>query len=137
MSSRASRSRAAGWRSPPGLPTAPSRTCFVSSRFGPPPPDGLPSPFDWGDERYAATLLGDAFELSFEHHETMLRVASGEEDWDLFSSAPGPLKALAASLDDHGRAKLRETWIRWAEGMRQGAEIVNRHAYLVTLGTRR
>jgi len=106
------------------------------ARFGPPLPAGLPSPFDWGDETYGATLLGDASELSFEHHETALRAPSGEEDWDLFSSAPGPLKALAASLDDHGRAKLRETWIRWAEGMRQGAEIVNRRAYLLTLGTR-
>ena len=38
--------------------------------YMPPPPPGVGSPFQWGDEDYVESMLGDAFDLSFEELDT-------------------------------------------------------------------
>ena len=38
-----------------------------------PPPPGVGSPFQWGDEAYVEAMLGDAFDLSFDELDTRLR----------------------------------------------------------------
>jgi SAM-dependent methyltransferase len=105
--------------------------------FLPPPPAGAGSPFDWGREDHVRTLLGDAFELSFEEHVSTLAVSSGEEYWELFSSSYGPTKTAAESLDDERREEFRKTWIDFFENLRDGDEVVHEREYLLTLGTRR
>lgn len=53
---------------------------------------------------YVRTLLGGAFELDFAEAESPQLAWSAEPLWTLFTTALGPVKALAASLDDATRA---------------------------------
>jgi 2-polyprenyl-3-methyl-5-hydroxy-6-metoxy-1,4-benzoquinol methylase len=99
-----------------------------------PPPS---SPFDWGDETRVRELLGDAFALTIEEHVSTLRVPTGEDYWQLFSTSYGPTKTLAESLGDR-REDLRRDWVELFEGTyRQNGEIVHPREYLLVLGTRR
>jgi SAM-dependent methyltransferase len=105
--------------------------------FLPPPPEGAGSPFSWGDEAHARELLGDAFELEFETHDSILRVADGEEYWELFSTSYGPTKTAADALDDERREAFHQTWVDFFEERREGDEVVHHREWLLTLGTRR
>jgi SAM-dependent methyltransferase len=105
--------------------------------FLPPPAPGAGSPFAWGDETHVRDLLGDAFELEFEEHDSPLVVASGEEYWELFSSSYGPTKTAAETLDADRREEFHETWVAFFEHYREGDEVVHHREYLLTLGSRR
>jgi SAM-dependent methyltransferase len=105
--------------------------------FLPPPPEGAGSPFAWGDEDHVRGLLGDAFDLSFEEHDSILRTADGEEYWELFSTSYGPTKTAADALDDERREEFHRTWVDFFEQRREGDEVVHHREWLLTLGTRR
>lgn len=105
--------------------------------FLPPPSEGAGSPFDWGNEEKVRGLLGDAFELEFEEHDSVLRIESPEAHWELFSSSFGPTKTAAETLEPERRAELERTWVEFFEGHREGDEVVHHREYLLTLGTRR
>jgi SAM-dependent methyltransferase len=105
--------------------------------FQPAPPPGAGNPMDWGREEHVRSLLGDAFELEFERVDSPGRYASGEEYWDLFVTAFGPVHTIAASLDDGRREELHRTWVEWADSMREGDHVVHHREYLLVLGTRR
>jgi SAM-dependent methyltransferase len=102
-----------------------------------PPPEGAGSPFAWGKEDHVRELLGDAFDLRFEEHDSILRTADGEEYWELFSSSYGPTKTAAEALDDARREEFHQTWVDFFEARREGDEVVHHREYLLTLGTRR
>jgi len=95
------------------------------------------SPFDWGREQHVRGLLGDAFEIEFEEHDSVLRVASGEAYWDLFASSYGPTKTAAEALDSERREEFRQAWVDFFEQHRAGDEVVHHREYLLMLGTRR
>ena len=82
-------------------------------------------------------LLGDAFELEFEEHDSTSRVADGEEYWELFSSSYGPTKTAAEALDAERREEFHQTWVDFFEERREGDEVVHHREWLLTLGTRR
>jgi SAM-dependent methyltransferase len=105
--------------------------------FLPPPPEGAGSPFAWGNEEHVRELLGDAFELEFEEHDSILRTKDGEEYWELFSTSYGPTKTAAEALDDERREEFQRTWVEFFEARREGNEVVHHREYLLTLGTRR
>jgi SAM-dependent methyltransferase len=105
--------------------------------FLPPPPEGAGSPFAWGNEDHVRELLGDAFELEFEQHDSVLRTADGEEYWELFSTSYGPTKTAAEALDAERREEFHQTWVDFFEERREGDEVVHHREYLLTLGTRR
>jgi SAM-dependent methyltransferase len=99
-----------------------------------PPPS---SPFDWGDENRVRELLGDAFDLELEERVSTLRVPSGEDYWELFSTSYGPTKTLADSLGER-REDLRRDWVEFFEtNYRDGDEIAHTREYLLIHGTRR
>ena len=96
------------------------------------------SPFDWGREERVRELLGDAFDLEIEEHESTLRTRDGEEYWQLFASSYGPTKTLAEALDDDRREEFHRAWVDFFEQeYRDGGEIVHTREYLLVLGTRR
>jgi ubiquinone/menaquinone biosynthesis C-methylase UbiE len=96
------------------------------------------SPFDWGREECVRELLGDAFDLEIEEHVSTMRISSGEEYWDLFSSSYGPTKVLADSLDDSRREEFHRAWVDFFEqNYRSNGEIAHTREYLLVLGTRR
>jgi SAM-dependent methyltransferase len=105
--------------------------------FLPPPPEGAGSPFAWGDENHVRGLLGDAFELEVEEHDSILRTQDGEEYWELFSTSYGPTKTAAEALDDERREEFHRTWVDFFEQRREGDEVVHHREWLLTLGARR
>jgi SAM-dependent methyltransferase len=107
------------------------------AHFQPPQSPGAANPFAWGDQLRVQKLLGDSFELKFEGQDSVYRACSGEAYWRLFSENFGPLRMLSDSLDASTRNRLRQAWIEWAEGMREGETIVHHREYLLTLGRRR
>jgi hypothetical protein len=80
-------------------------------------------------------LLGDAFELRYEEGDCPQPGTSAEHVWELFTTAYGPTKALADSLDAERRAALRRDWIAYFDQFRAG--VSQPRPYLLALGTRR
>jgi SAM-dependent methyltransferase len=105
--------------------------------FLPPPPEGVGSPFAWGDEEHVRGLLGDTFDLAFETHDSILGTKDGEEYWELFSTSYRPTKTAADALDDERREEFHQTWVDFFEQRREGDEVVHHREWLLTLGTRR
>jgi ubiquinone/menaquinone biosynthesis C-methylase UbiE len=110
----------------------------MTAPFSPPPPPGAGSPFDWGAQQQVKRLLGGAFELRFEDGVSTLRAASGEENWQLFATHFGPIKAIVDTLEPDRREEFHRTWVEFFEtrhavdgGIEQPRE------YLLVLGTRR
>jgi ubiquinone/menaquinone biosynthesis C-methylase UbiE len=107
----------------------------VMAPYMPAPPPS--SPFDWGDEARVTELLGEAFELELEEHISTLRVPSGEDYWELFSTSYGPTKTLADGLGDR-REDLHRDWVEFFEAnYRDNGEIAHTREFLLVLGTRR
>ncbi len=109
----------------------------VMAAYMPPRPEGVGDPFAWGDRDHLASLLGGAFELRHEPGDSPQPGRSADEIWELFTTAYGPTKALAGSLDDTRRAALRRDWLAYFEQFRNGAGISQPRPYLLALGTRR
>jgi SAM-dependent methyltransferase len=105
--------------------------------FQPPPPEGAGSPFQWGAEDYATTMLGDAFDLRFVDENAPDHGETGEAMWDLFAADYGPSYTLASSLEPERRAELDRTMSEFFESFREGDRIVQPRRYLLILGTRR
>jgi SAM-dependent methyltransferase len=121
----------ANWTPTGGL----ARMFGVMRPYQPAPPPS--NPFDWGDESRVRELLGDSFDLELEEHVSILRTATGEEYWELFSTSYGPTKTLADSLGER-REELHRDWVEFFESeYRDGDEIVHTREYLLTLGRRR
>jgi SAM-dependent methyltransferase len=121
----------ANWTPTGGL----AKMFAVMAPYLPAPPPS--SPFDWGDEGRVTELLGDAFDLDLEEHVSTLRVPSGEDYWELFSTSYGPTKTLADGLGDR-REDLRRDWVEFFEtNYRDDGEIAHTREFLLVLGTRR
>jgi SAM-dependent methyltransferase len=121
----------ANWTPEGGL----GRMFKVMAPYQPAPPPS--SPFDWGKEDRVRELLGGAFDLEISEHVSTLRVPSGEDYWQLFSTSYGPTKTLAEAIGDR-REELRRDWIEFFESnYRSDGGIVHMREYLLVLGTRR
>jgi SAM-dependent methyltransferase len=121
----------ANWTPTGGL----AKMFAVMARYQPALPPS--SPFAWGGEAHVRELLGDAFDLELNEHVSTLRVSSGEEYWELFSTSYGPTKTLADSLGDR-REDLHKDWVDFFEqNYSADGEIVHTREYLLVLGTRR
>ena len=121
----------ANWTPTGGL----AKMFAVMAPYQPAPPPS--SPFAWGDEARVTELLGETFELELEEHVSTLRVPSGEDYWELFSTSYGPTKTLAEGLGDR-REDLRRDWVEFFEtNYRKDGEIAHTREFLLVLGTRR
>jgi SAM-dependent methyltransferase len=109
----------------------------VMRPFQPPPPEGVGSPFAWGDEGHVRDLLADDFELEFTEDESVLMADSGESVWQLFSAEYGPTKTLAESLDEERREQLHRDFVDLHEQSRTDGGIAFSRTYLLTVGTRK
>ena len=124
----------ANWTPEGGL----AKTFAMMRPFQPPPPEGAGVPFQWGSEEHVQELLGDTFDLELERHVSHLRIGSGEDYWQLFSSSYGPTRTLAESLDDDRREEFHQTWVDFFESnYRSNGEIDHDREWLFVLGTRR
>jgi SAM-dependent methyltransferase len=103
----------------------------------PPPVNPPPSPFEWGRPERIRELFGEAFDLRFEAGTTILRMPDGASVWDLWVTAFGPTKILAANLDDSRREQLKADFIAFHERYRNDLGIAMPREYLVTIGRRK
>jgi ubiquinone/menaquinone biosynthesis C-methylase UbiE len=121
----------ANWTPTGGL----AKMFAVMAPYQPAPPPS--SPFAWGDEARVTELLGETFELELEEHVSTLRVPSGEDYWELFSTSYGPTKTLAEGLGDR-REDLHRDWVEFFEtNYRENGGIVHTREFLLVHGTRR
>jgi SAM-dependent methyltransferase len=109
----------------------------VFEPFREPREPGAGDPEDWGREEYAGRLLEEHFELEFAEGDLPIRGDSGEAVWQLMVTSAGPLKAMADSLDDQRREKLRRAYVEYYERFRGDGGISAPGRYLLILGTRR
>jgi SAM-dependent methyltransferase len=131
VTERGGRIALANWTPTGGL----AKMFAVMAPYLPAPPPS--SPFAWGDEANVTELLGDAFDLELEEHVSTLRVPSGEDYWELFSTSYGPTKTLADGLGER-REDLHRDWVEFFEtNYRDNGEIVHTREFLLVLGTRR
>jgi ubiquinone/menaquinone biosynthesis C-methylase UbiE len=79
--------------------------------FAPPPPPGAGVPLQWGSVDYAASLLGDAFDLTFTHLNAPWTGESAEEAWAEFRESFGPVKTLRDTLEPDRTAELDGTFL--------------------------
>jgi SAM-dependent methyltransferase len=105
--------------------------------FQPPPPPGVGSPLAWGDAAHAQELLGDDFELEFHEGYSVYEPASGEESWELFSKAFGPIVTTLANLPADRGKELHRTYVELMERDRDGDRIRHERLYTVILGRRK
>ena len=105
--------------------------------FLPPPPEGAGVPFDWGREEHVGDLLGSAFDLAFERHESSLELDSAEEYWELFSTSYGPTKSALEALEPARQEEFHRAYVEFGEQYVEGDRLIHRREYLLTLGTRR
>ena len=81
----------------------------VGERAGRPSPTG-PDATDWAREDHLRALLGDAFELELQAGEWRVEGDSGDELWQLVSTAMPPLRAWLAAQDDETRARAEQVY---------------------------
>jgi len=106
--------------------------------FMPAPPEGVGSPFAWGEEQHVQELLGDSYDLEFETSVSPVRFADGEGYWELFSTSYGPTKALAEGLDDDRREELRRSWVEFADNeLSENGGVEHKRELIYVFGTRR
>jgi len=110
----------------------------VTAAYMPPPP-GVPSPFDWGDETKVRALLGGSFsELRFERSDCPEFTDTPEQLAELFIDRYGPTNRVHAALPPEKAAAYRRdlvelyrSYVTPADGkVRWGRE------YIIALGTR-
>ena len=104
--------------------------------FMPAPPPGAGSPLQWGDEAYVETMLGGAFELSFEELDIPHEGDHGGEMWEFFRDNFGPSFTLWTSLDDEGRARLDAAMEACFESYRTDDGNSLERRYIVVTGVR-
>jgi len=109
----------------------------VMAAYQPKPPEGVGSPFKWGDHDHLRELLGDAFDLRFEEGDCPQPGESAEDTWVLFSTSYGPTKTLADSLDDERREALHQDWLSYFEQFKTGDGVSQPRPYVLVLGKRR
>ena len=107
------------------------------SPFQPPPPEGAGNPMAWGDEAHVESLLGDAFELSFEPLVSTYRAASPQAAWDDFTENFGPMKATVASLEPDRLDELHAAWLAYFEQYRDDDGVAQPREYVLVRGIRR
>ncbi len=105
--------------------------------FMAPPPEGAGSPFQWGEEDYCRTMLGDAFELSFEELDSRHEDEHGSAMWDLFRESYGPTNVLWNSLDDERRLELDAAMTACFERHRGENGVSMERRYIVITGIRK
>lgn len=109
----------------------------ILAAYQPPPPAGAGNALDWGRPDYVTELLGDRFQLMFTQAQSPQLSWSAEALWTLFTTAFGPVKALAASLDDRRREQLHRDVVAFYDGYRVPGGISSPREYLLIIGQRR
>ena len=91
----------------------------------------------WEDETSVRELLGQDFELDVQRGEWIVEASSGEEVWELWTTAVPPIKSLLKTLEPERKGKLHRDFVGFYEERREGDVVRERRPFLRILGTRR
>ena len=100
----------------------------------PPPPA---SPLAWGDSAHIETLLGGAFELTFEHGVNHAYHADADAIWDWYARGFGPLRQVVAALAGPRVEALKRDIDAFHQHYAVQAGLHVKRDYLLTIGRRR
>jgi len=100
----------------------------------PPPPS---SPLAWGDTVLVEKLLGNAFDLAFEHGVSNAYHGSEQDIWDWYTRGFGPLRHLAESLPADRLERLKREVDAYHRHYAVPAGLHVKREYLLTIGRRR
>jgi ubiquinone/menaquinone biosynthesis C-methylase UbiE len=110
----------------------------ITASFQPsPPPPGAGNPLDWGRPDYVRELLGDAFVLEFTEAESPQLAWSSAALWELLTTAFGPVKALAQSLEPASREEFRKEFLAFYDRYRVPGGVSAPREYLLIIGHRK
>jgi ubiquinone/menaquinone biosynthesis C-methylase UbiE len=100
-----------------------------------PPPSS--SALDWGDPAHVEKLLGNAFELGFEHGVSNAYHGSEQDIWDWYARGFGPLRQLAEILPADRLERLRRDVDAYHSHYVVPAGLHVKREYLLIIGRRR
>ncbi len=106
---------------------------YMPSPPSPPPP----SPFAWGKRERVIELLAEHFDLGFEEGISTTRAPSAEAAWEWWLRCYGPIRTLAANLDDERRLAFKKDMIAFHDRYKSELGIAAPRKYLVTIGRRK
>ena len=110
----------------------------ITNAYVPPPP-GVPSPFEWGDETKVRSLFGSAFQdYKFERYDCPEYADTPEQIADLFIDQYGPTHRAYRSFPPDKAAAFRKDLIDLYRGYVTPADGKVRwgREYIITLATR-
>jgi SAM-dependent methyltransferase len=109
----------------------------VAGSYSDAPPPAA-SPFAWGSPEGVKALLGDDFDLTFEHGVNNAYHEDQQHIWDWYVRGFGPVRVTADSLDADRLAAFRADVDRYhAHFLTESGRLHVRRDYLVTIGTRK
>lgn len=73
-----------------------------------PPPDGVPSPVQWGDPDHVSSLFGDRADVEAPRKQFLFRFASVDQHVDYFCEHYPPICTAMGRLDEDQQAALRD-----------------------------
>jgi len=88
----------------------------VAEKYRPPPEPEAGDSDDWSREEDVRDLLGEAFELEFEHTEWRFAPEPAETLWERLTFAVGPFKVLVESLDPDERDQFHQEFVSCVDG---------------------
>jgi len=114
------------------------RSTLALARFRSSPRAAGGVAFDWGRREYVEALLGHTFTLEFFEGDSPQVAESPEALWDLFLQGFGPIKTLAASLDDERRGELHDAFVEfYGCYLDSDGRVCAPREYVVMIGHRR
>lgn len=108
----------------------------VFSVYSPPPKNPPPSPYAWGSEARLNELLGESFDLKFEHGSTILREPDGESVWQLWRESHGLTVTRLSALDGESQNAFRDAFIEFHNRYNTDLGIAMPRDYIIAVGTK-
>jgi SAM-dependent methyltransferase len=98
------------------------------NRYGPPRPDDVPNPLEWGREEVVRERFeGLAGSIATEPRWVRWSFADADEAFRFYGETAGTSHALVAALDEEARARLRREFVelvgRWSQATDGSVEI--------------
>jgi ubiquinone/menaquinone biosynthesis C-methylase UbiE len=104
-----------------------------------PPPEGVPSPLQWGTEARVQDLLGGGATVETQRRHFTFRYRSAEDFFQTFIAYYGPTVKAWAALDDAGRQSFHDDLVALCESANRNSEgaLTIDGEYLEVVATRR
>ena len=104
-----------------------------------PPPQGVPSPLQWGVESRIAELFGADAKVEAERRHFSFRYRSAEDFFETFRTFYGPTFKAWGALDAAGQRSFRDQLVALADGANRNTEgaLTIDSEYLEVVATRR